>query len=134
MTTAEDTVTSAATVEESRRIKQEILEQEEILDASLESPPPSPQGTPPSSPENNDALSAQVFGTSISYTKKPSSPSPTDRASLDETNYELSPHIFTTVNASIESLVKKASNSDMALKIKLEKLSSDEEKLSDEEN
>ena len=116
VTTAEDRITGAATAEESRRIKQEVLEQDEILPASLPPSPSSPQGTPLSSPEDNVSLS------------------PTDRASLDETNYELSPHIFATVNAGIESLVKKANNSDMALKIKQEKLSSDEENLSDEEN
>ena len=77
-------------------------------------------------------LRDQVYGTSISYssTKKPSSPGPTDRA--PDEMYEISPHLFTPVNAGLENKVKQPSNGELALKIKKEILSSDE--ISDEEN
>ena len=125
--TAEDTVTSAATVADSLRIKKEILD-----DSQVSPPPsPSPRGTPPSSPENDETLSAQIFGTSILASKKPASPSRTDVPLCDESGdsckYELSPDLFTTtVNASLETLVKEASNGDEAFKIKQEKLSDEE--------
>ena len=109
--TAEDAVTSAATAEQSKKIKQEILAWDEIKPS-----PPSPKGT--SSPENNVSLRDQVDGTSISYssTKKPSSPGPTDRA--PDEMYEISPHLFTPVNAGLENKVKQPSNGELALKIK----------------